>query len=848
MKSLLTQEMSMQHGTKRRSPSIIARLMGLDGLPPQSSSHKQAKSVDNQQCRPITSEKACGKKTYGGDLRRGGSMDEQKFKDVFEVLDSEKEKSNNRCLYQRRVDANLSEAEMAFIRHKFMEAKLLSADEKLQYSKEFSETLGALDSNKDILLNFIQHPDSLFTNHLPGVQSRDPKPHSSQATTLKLSNSPNHVENFETLKMDRELLGKRHKSPQWHGGGANLSHSNTRCDDTIGLSSKKQLKLTEIVVLKPNLGKPQTTSRDLSSQSSSCDEIRAYRRFPCTRKQESKAFGSLKANEDSRAIARIVSRQMKASCGSDNHMNFEISRFRGYAGDESSSGSDSSSESKLVSVISRARTEYNRKNHHPSLPFRASESSASKEAMQRLSDRWNLSYKSEQEIQIRRSNTLAEMLATSDREVRKASHDGKEGLSNRFESNVGQSELLEPIGISSRCGWRSTDKKDLSKSRTIMDQDRTCGYTIVLPKKLTTRDGLVKRSSSYNRELFLSNNCMPVSSSSHLSYSSSSEINRPSSSKVPYMDGELSNEKLPSLKAKSSLTVHADSDTDNGSDSEEGKTTLSLEPPDLSAVTSLTNLDISGMPTEEVDPSSIPQLHSLESAKEGDQPSPVSILPTSFHGTEFSSSSECFESLSADLQGLRMQLQLLRIESATHNKFVPSNEEADQEESSIVTNETLIIQEPGEDWKSLYLADVLAKSSFNGLNPKSFMTTWYSSESPVDPSLFEDLEKKYSCLKTSTRLERKCLFDRINSEILDIFEQLTDLQPTKVCPKWDIERIQETLGELVTEKYMKPSRDTKEKELQWLNLKDDIDEVMGKEIEEMLIDEVIGELVIREIS
>lgn len=525
-------------------------------------------------------------------------MDEQNFKDVFEVSDAEKEKRNNRCLYQRRVDANLTEAEMVFLRHKFMEAKRLSSDEKLHYSKEFNETLEALESNKDYLLNFLHHPDSLFTKHLPGLQSMDPKPQSSQATTLKLSNSPNHVDKFETLKVDRELLGKSHISSQWHGGGANPSHSGTRCNDTSDLSSKKQLKgrsglkLTEIVVLKPNLGKPRTTSRPLPSQSSSCDEVRAYHRLPCTSNRESKAFGSLKANEDSRAIARIVSRQMKASCGSGSPMNFEISRFRGYAGDESSSGSDSSSESKLVSVLSRARSDFIRKNHHRSLPFRSSESSASKEAMKRLSDRWNLAYKSEQEIEIRRSNTLAEMLATSDREVKKASYNGitfKEGLSKRFESNVEQPELPEPIGISSRYGWRSTDKKHLSKSRTIMHQDRTCGYTIVLPKKLITRDGLVKRSSSYNKELFLSKNSMPVSINAHLSYNSSSEINRPSSSKVHHMDGELSNEKLPALKTQRSLSVHADSDTENGSDSEDAKTTLSLQPPDLSAVTSLTN-------------------------------------------------------------------------------------------------------------------------------------------------------------------------------------------------------------------------------------------------------------------
>ncbi|VVB02484.1 unnamed protein product [Arabis nemorensis] len=815
--------MSMQNESKRRSPSIIARLMGLDGMPPQSCthSHREPKSVENQKWRPIASAKARGKKTYNGheSLRRGGSMDEQRFKDVFEVSDAEKEKISM-SLYQRKVNANLTEAEMAFIRQKFMEAKRLSTDEKLRYSKEFNETLEALDSNKDLLLKFLHHPDSLFTKHLPEPDS-------------------------QSLEY-RELLGKSHRSPQWHGGVANSSHSNTRCvscDDTVHLSKKQLnkrsgLKPTEIVVLKPNLGKPPRTDRTLPSQSSSCDDVRADHRL-------------LKANEDvslvrqksrdSRAIARIVSRQMKAN---DSSINFEISRFRGYAGDESSSWSDSPSESKLMSMISRARTDFNRKNHHRSLPSWSSESSVSKETMRRLSERWKLAHQSEQEIESSRRNTLAEMLATSDRDARPVSFSG---ISKRFESNVVEPELPDAIGISSRDGWKGTGKRNLSKPGTSMPQDRTCGYTIVIPKKLTMRDGSVKESSFHHMEYLLSNNSLPINR--HFSYNSSSEINRPSSSKILCMDDELSKEKHPDLKPRSSVSVHADSDNENGSDSEDAKTTLSLERPGLSAFASLTSLDISGRPTEELDHSSIPQVQPEESDEEGDQPSPVSILQTSFHD-EFSSSSNCFESLSADLQGLRMQLQLLKSESTTtYNEeamLVSSDEDADQEESSIVTDETLITQEPRKDWKSLYLADVLANSRFSDLNPKSFMTTWHSSESPVDPSLFKDLEKKYSGLKMSTRLERKFLFDRINSGILEFFEQFTDLKPTKVYPKWDINLVQETLRELVSIKYMKPSRDTKE-ELQQPNLEDDI-EVIGKEIEEMLTDELIVELVIGEFS
>lgn len=46
----------------------------------------------------------------------------------------------------------------------------------------------------------------------------------------------------------------------------------------------------------------------------------------------------------------------------------------------------------------------------------------------------------------------------------------------------------------------------------------------------------------------------------------------------------------------------------------------------------------------------VPEPQSHESLKEGDQPSPVSVLEASFDD-DVSSGSECFESVSADLHG-----------------------------------------------------------------------------------------------------------------------------------------------------------------------------------------------------
>ena len=209
-----------------------------------------------------------------------------------------------------------------------------------------------------------------------------------------------------------------------------------------------------------------------------------------------------------------------------------------------------------------------------------------REAKRRLSERWKLTHKYEQEIEISRSGTLAEMLATSDNEARPASFNGlifEERISKRVESNVHLSELPEPVGISSRDGWKGSRSRSYSKSKTIMNQESTGGYTIVLPKELITRDGLVMGSSSHHS--FLS------SKSSRPDSNSSPEVNtRPSLTKFLYMNHEIhQKEKLFPSKAGCSFSVDADSDTGDSSASGDIKTALSSEAPNLSTVTSLTD-------------------------------------------------------------------------------------------------------------------------------------------------------------------------------------------------------------------------------------------------------------------
>ena len=59
---------------------------------------------------------------------------------------------------------------------------------------------------------------------------------------------------------------------------------------------------------------------------------------------------------------------------------------------------------------------------------------------------------------------------------------------------------------------------------------------------------------------------------------------------------------------------------------------------------------------------SVPALESPATSKEADQPSPVSVLEPAF-GDDLSSCSECFESVSADLQGSWLFILYVSIQS-----------------------------------------------------------------------------------------------------------------------------------------------------------------------------------------
>ncbi|XP_021289669.1 uncharacterized protein LOC110420616 isoform X2 [Herrania umbratica] len=905
MKKLLAQEMSKENESRRQQPSVIARLMGLDGLPLQQPGHKQQKRTESKE------KVQKGGSFYSRRSSRKSSKEEQEFKDVFEVLDASKVETGSYSS-QGTANSKLSDAEVAFVQQKFMEAKRLSTDEKLQDSEEFNDALEVLDSNTDLLLKFLQQPDSLFAKHLHDLQGAQPQSRCGRISAMKSSHTLTNENGHLGRRAGRETQCKhRSKSPQGHREDL-LSHSCGRYTAHNLLKSPKvQLEEkhgpavapTRIVVLKPNLGKSQNSMGTASSPCSSHhfpSDCTGHSEILGIENREAEIWGKRKVHQDngfskhnsreSREMAKEITRRMKNSF-SNGSMKFSTSRFRGYAGDESScdvSGSESANDSDVTTVSYRDNIGWNKKHRRSS--SRSSESSVSREAKKRLSERWKLTHGTQELHMVSRGSTLGEMLAISDKEVRPANSSGivgEEGCSD-FGNDVRPAVWKEPLGISSRDGWKNECLGNLSRSRSVPASSTDFGSPRISTRhESLRRDKYVipKEGFKWDRNKAVKGNfsqwVAPVPStqrsclkkSQFPSTCSSNNENSDTSPEfhiTPFqvkqnLEGHNQPEQSPMVSGASSASVDTSSVLENAVDVNDQNKVVLSEPSqmELSASASMngdfSTGDLDNLESQE--PSDGPskqatlhcpvsELESQASSKEADQPSPVSVIEAPFTD-DLSSGSECFESISADLHGLRMQLQLLKLESEAYEEgtmLISSDDDVD--EVSVGFAEDKGMPRAEENWESVYIVDVLVNSGINGANLDTFLATWHSPECPVNPSVFEELEKKYCNLNSWSRAERRLMFDRINSKLLETYQQYIDQHPwvksaRKIIPKWNIGELEDSLRKSLVGQNKKLHMDAEEMvlagESQWLYLREDID-VICREMERLLVDELVAEV------
>lgn len=482
--------MSRETEYKRRSPSVIAKLMGLDGVPSQQAAYKQQKCTsENHLSRIRSTEK--GQRSDMHSHRhssRLSSKEKQEFKDVFEVLETSKVGS---CSYslQGAATSKCNDPEMAFIRQKFVYAKRLSSDEKLQNSKAFQDTLEVLDSNKHLLIKFLQQPDSMFTKHMRDLQSDNPRPRCRRVGVVK-SPETHKPDNLHHSCKSASEISCRNSSMSPKHRDCHCSKCGSHADSNFHNSPKNQLEgkneaaiPTRIVILKPNFGKwlsaSKTTSSPCSSHSSQSN-CRKHKGILSTKNKETelcekKNFGhevglAGHKGRESREHAKEITWQMRNDFPVGS-VNFCSSAFKGYAGDESSiSMSDDVSDIESEVMLETPRDSFDLYiQPRPSLPH-CSGSSMNREAKKRLSERWRMTHKSQDFGAANWGSTLAEMLAIPDNDMRQ-SHlkniNDEAGLRNKVATHGRLAGLMEPFGISSRDGWNNGFMRTLTRSRSL---------------------------------------------------------------------------------------------------------------------------------------------------------------------------------------------------------------------------------------------------------------------------------------------------------------------------------------------------------------------------------------------
>ncbi|XP_050211874.2 uncharacterized protein LOC126662031 [Mercurialis annua] len=235
------------------------------------------------------------------------------------------------------------------------------------------------------------------------------------------------------------------------------------------------------------------------------------------------------------------------------------------------------------------------------------------------------------------------------------------------------------------------------------------------------------------------------------------------------------------------------------------------------------------------------------SAEEAYRLSPNSVLEPSYK-KEITYISDCFKSVKTSLHGLQLQLELLESEAFETYSEISSimvSSDEDSEEGSVNDSDEkqnlmhLVKVEESRDFS--YMVDVLAEAGFCNTNTQTDYDMWHSREL-ISYCVFESMEKKYGGQISWKRSERKLLFDRINSGLVEILQPSTGLLAStkplsrRLCFSQGDEMIEEKLWKFLvnqvneSEKFF--GRDDK-----WMKLDEDI-QIIGREIENSLIDEL----------
>ncbi|XP_068665137.1 uncharacterized protein [Aristolochia californica] len=895
MKMLIAQEMSKEPGSRRKPPSVVARLMGLDALPAQQpmfiaegSSPEGYLEIDSamsgQILRHQLEKNDFQEKQMHHEICPSQTYDQgsPEYKDVYEVWHQSSKSSHTKdqFRYKGRCNENTNEKNMALVRQKFIEAKRLATDEKLRQSKEFQDALEVLSSNRDLFLKFLQEPNSLLSKNLYELQSIHPHPETKRITVLK----PSKTVEAKSGKPKK----KQHQGPEADGfNGVKPFWSTTTGHPRVDHSSTQP---TRIVVLKPSPGKAHDIKAVTSSPTSS------PRLLHCRDIQEFEIDGV----KGSREIAKEITRQMRENRSRNRRDDLLLSSAlsNGYVGDESSfhksecgyveEANLSDSES-LTPTLRHSWDYVNTCSAISSSSFsRASyspESSVSREAKKRLSERWAMmaSNGSGQEPRqvSRSSSTLGEMLALPEtKKTTKSGEMDEVGMPNIScsQSCGGEQELGLPSSCLSSNGSKDEhlegSLRNLLRSKSVpvsstafekvelnietSDSSSSSVISKEVPKPKSGKSSLKGKVSS----LFFSRNKKPSKEKPCPAPSAGSHGGPQSKNPNTQESCETVESQVENRSADISVCVTGLA-LEDGQSPDQGKSLCMTS--DLASFQGIVPLARSEAPE-----------HSSENQ---DQPSPISILDAPFEDdiTSPESSRKIALEPPHHHQLLKTSDATTRsplIESVTRSlSWEEDTLEAPMlskpESSSLSLPKT---QEKEEEW-FLFVQMLLSAAGLDHERSDTLSRKCYSMERPLDPFLLEKCaswrgEEHVNQAKCrQQRSEGKLLFDCINTALAEMVASVTDARPWVVTPhkrilpgvpvpdgvwarvkEWSPDEGKKCYGEtdhgLIVERVVRHELEGRE----WVeHMRMEVDEIgdeLEKEVLAELVDEAVVELLI----
>ncbi|VAH34035.1 unnamed protein product [Triticum turgidum subsp. durum] len=757
MKKLLANEIAKEVESKRKPPSVVARLMGLeDDLPAQEQalhspkrnlrrSHSHDNYAATKKALQQQELRLYNKTTRG---KHTGPNETVEFKDVYAVCE---EPLRTHHLQDQtssgvRSSQNKRDERIEVVRQKFIQAKRLATDENFLHSKEFHEALEVLSSNKDLFLKFLEEPSSVFSNPLYGQHTMPASPQTKRITVLKPFKSPENkgARESRTHGVDEEndfVMGKSHKR----------SHS---AEDAFS-------KPNRIVVLKPSPGKPNRAHARLTPRSSPFEL-------------------------DESLLSSVYS----------NGYNGDESSLSRSEGDNIDEDGGSLSDSEVVSPVSRHSWDYIKRysstysssTHSRASHSHSAESSVIKEAKRRLSERWTTVACDEirQEVKLpRTSRTLGDMLSIKETEkeetvtvINSASSSRSCGTKNELAMQASSVSTLREDETGESSPRNLARSKSLPVSSAMFDNMVVSANSEGCETpKVDTRQGKGKLSFKGKVSSFFFPRSKRLAEEKTTVPSDSGE-----KVQVTFLDDKRS-ETNSDLQFDEQIAFCKDK-----ADNSTIQTNCSLNQEDVGSMEAPVSSDCPSGYTDE--PVSNGGLKCMR-----DQPSPTSVLDASF---EASNTNEPESSSSTSACNERAALRSRAIES------VPRSLSCKDTYSHSPLHMHHLNSSNAEDNESECYAlvqKILSSAGLDNLQVSMVFTGWHLADCPLDPALCDKfLDRKEEAAKSrERRSNQKLLFDCVNMALVETGQEalLRTYPWGKACFGARSEALSQDLGEEV---------------------------------------------------